>query len=202
MIRRPLLAAAALCATLTLTACNGSPEAGRPNTTPPPTASPTTTPTPSPSTPTWTEEEQAAITSAKARYLAARAAVDKAFAEPAKLDRNALQKSGNGGEWIIAVIGDAMNLERYGWYRSGTVKVSSTQVTSVKLGIEQPEVRLTNCIDTSGVVSRFQKDHQPVPMGPGNGKRHKFSSQLVFAPPAEGGAKMWFLVADKAAGTC
>ena len=201
MTRRPLFAAAALSAALTLTACNGSPEAGRPNTTPPSASSSTQPPT-TPSTPGWSTDELQAIDGAKARYLAARAAVDKSFAEPASLDRNALEKAGNGGEWIITVIEDAMNLERYGWYRSGTVKVASTQVMSVKLGVEQPEVRLTNCIDTSGVVSRFQKDHQPVPMGPGNGKRHKFSSQLVFAPPAKGGAKMWFLIADKAVGTC
>lgn len=200
MIRRPLLGAAALCAALTLAACNGSPEAGQ--VTPAPTPTPTPTTSTTPSTPTWTPEQLQAIAGAKARYVAARAAVDTALADPTNLNRGALEKAGNGGEWIITVIGDAMNQERYGWYRSGKVKITTMQVNSAKLGIEQPEVRLTNCIDTSAVVTRFQKDHKPVPMGPGNGKRHKFSSQIVYAPPVRGGAKMWFLIADKAVGSC
>ncbi len=77
MTPRPALgtALAALCALTALTACQGSPEAGHPNTTP---ASPSATPTPTaPSTPTWTPEEEAAITAAKARYVAATAAVDR-----------------------------------------------------------------------------------------------------------------------------
>ena len=196
MTRRPLLAAA-LCATLTLTACNNSPKAGQPNTT-----APSTTPTPTPTNPTWTPEQFEAITAAKARYAAARAAVDQALMNPSKLDRGALERAGNGGEWITTILGDATNYQKYGWYRSGKIKIASTQVTSVKLDIEQPEVRFTSCLDSSSVVTRFQKDNKPVPQGGDNGKRHKFSSQLVFAPPAPGGSKIWFLVSDKPTGPC
>jgi len=199
MPRRPLAATVATLSALTaLTACNPSPEAGRPNTTP---TTPTTTPT-APSTPTWTPEEEAAITAATARYAAARAAVEKALADPAALNRPALEKAGNGGEWILAVIGDARFQARNGWYQAGQAKISATKVAAVKLGIAQPEVQLTNCIDSSGVVTRFKKDDKPVPMGPGNGNRHKFSSRLVYAPPAPGGQKMWFLISEKATGTC
>jgi hypothetical protein len=197
MTRRPLLAAAALCATLTLTACNGSPDAGQPNTTPPPS-----TPTTAPTTPTWTPEQLEAIAAAKARYIAARAAVDKAFGDPANLNRTALEKVGNGGEWIVTILDDATFQKNNGWYQTGQVKVSGTQVVSVKLGIEQPEVQLTNCVDSSAVITRFTKDNKPVPMGPGNGDRHKFSSRLVYATPNAGGPKMWFLTAEKAGGPC
>lgn len=200
MIRRPLLIAAALCATLALAACTNSPEAGRPNTTPPST--PTTAAPTAPTTPTYTAEEQTAITAAKARYVAARAAADQAFEDPAKFNRAALEKAGNGGQWIIELAGGAQQLQDYGWYRSGASKISETQVISVKLDQQQPEVRLTNCIDSSGVVTRFRRDDKPVPMGPGNGKRHKFSSQLVYASPSGGGGKSWFLIADKAVGPC
>lgn len=202
MTRRPALgpATAALSALLALTACQASPEAGRPNTTP---TSPTATPTPTaPSTPEWTPQQQAAITAATARYAAARAAVEKALLDPARLNRSTLEKAGNGGEWILAVIGDARFQARNGWYQTGTAKISATKATSVKLGAPQPEVQLTNCIDSSGVVTRFKKDGKPVPMGPGNGNRHTFSSRLVYAPPAQGAQKMWFLISEKATGEC
>jgi hypothetical protein len=200
MTRRPLLTTAALLATLALASCNGSPEAGRPNTAPTSTT-PALTPT-APTTPAYTAEEQAAITAATARYIAARAATDRAFETPAKFDRNALAKAGNGGQWLVELSGGTKQLKDYGWYQTGKTKVSGTTVISVKLDLEQPEVRLTNCIDSSDVVTRFVKDDKPVPLGPDNGDRHKFSSQLVFAKPASGGAKMWFLIADKAAGAC
>jgi len=128
--------------------------------------------------------------------------VEKALIDPAQLNRSTLEKAGNGGEWIIAVIGDARFQARNGWYQTGRAKISDTKVISVKLGVAQPEVQLTNCIDSSSVVTRFKKDGKPVPMGPGNGNRHTFSSRLVYAPPAPGGQKMWFLIADKATGTC
>ena len=202
MIRRPLLAAAALCATLTLTACNGSPEAGRPNTTPPPTASPTTTPTPSPSTPTWTEEEQAAITAAKARYTAARAAVESALRDPRKPSREPLERAGNGGSWLLAAIDQVRFQREQGWYLSGTVNTAATAVTSVKLSLEQPEVRLTSCIDSSAAKTLFQATGKPVPLEGGDGDRRRFQSRLVLAPPAKGGPKMWFLIEEKAVGSC
>ena len=106
MTRRPLVTAAAtLCALTALTACHGSPEAGRPNTTSiSPSPSPTAEPT-APSSPAWTPQEQAAISAAKARYLAARAAVGAALKRPTKATRSALAAAGNGGAWVIAVAG-------------------------------------------------------------------------------------------------
>jgi hypothetical protein len=201
MTRRRSLAAATLLLTLPLASCtNSSPEAGRPDTTPSPSAP---TPTPSaPTTPTWTSEELQAIDAAKHRYAAARAAVDSVLAKPSAFDRKALEKAGNGGEWIITVTGDAMKLDQFGWYRVGRTKVSDTRVTSVKLDVEQPEVLMNSCVDTSAVVTRFQKDNKPVPLGPGNGKRHRFSSKLVFAQSINGGPKMWFLVSEKGGGRC
>ncbi|MEV5963720.1 hypothetical protein AB0L70_18270 [Kribbella sp. NPDC051952] len=200
MTRRPLTTAAATLSLLLLTACTGSPEAGHPNTTPPP---PTSTPTPTaPSTPTWTPEQQTAITAAKARYLTATAAVDQALANPAALNRASLEKAGVGGEWIITVIDQARSMTRSGWYQTGRTVVASTAVTSVNAGGAQPEVKLTNCLDSSKLVIRFKKDGKPVPTGPDNGRRHQFASRLVYAPPAPGGTKMWFLISDKDSGTC
>jgi hypothetical protein len=204
MTPRPALgpAAAALCALLALTACQGSPEAGHPNTTP---VSPTPTPTPTvtaPSTPSWTPQEQAAITAAKARYVAARTAVDKAMSAPTKIDRSALERAGNGGTWILSALEGLLNLQHDGWYQTGNVKVTNTTVTSVKLNAAQPEVRLVSCLDSSAVVIRFQKDGKPVPLGPGNGRRHKFASRLVYAPPAAGGTKLWWLIAETGTGAC
>lgn len=202
MTRRPALgrATAALCALLALTSCQGSPEAGRPNTTPTP-PSPTPTPT-GPSTPTWTPEEQAAIAAAKARYAAATTATDQAFTSPAQLDRPALEKAGIGGELIITIIDQARSMTRSGWYQTGRTKIAATQVSTVRLGGAQPEVNLINCVDTSGLVLRFQKDGKPVPEGPGNGDRHKLASRLVYAPPAPGGRKVWFLISDEDKGQC
>jgi hypothetical protein len=200
MPSRPALgrATAALCALLALTSCQGSPEAGHPNTTP---ISPTSTPT-APSPPTWTPEEQKAITAAKTRYTVARAAVDKAMSDPSAVNRPALEKAGNGGTWIIAALENLLNLQHDGWFQTGNVKITNTVVSSIKLNLEQPEVRLVSCLDSSAVVIRFQKDRKPVPMGPGNGRRHKFASRLVYAPPAAGGTRMWWLIEDKGVGPC
>jgi hypothetical protein len=200
MTRRPLATAVAtLSALAALTACNSSPEAGRPNTT-----SPTATPTPTatPSSPTWTPEQQAAIAAAKARYTVARAAVDKAMSTPTATNRPALEKAGNGGTWIIDALEDLINLQHDGWYLTGSTKVTNTVVSSVKLNLEQPEVRLVSCLDGSAIVVRLQKNHKPVPLGPGNSRRQKWASRLVYAPPAAGGTKMWWLIEDKGIGPC
>jgi hypothetical protein len=197
MTRRPLLAAAALCATLTLAACNGSPNAGRPDTTPTPS-----TPTTTASTPTWTEEEQAAITAAKARYTAARAAIDTAMHTPQKATRADLEKAGNGGNWIITVLDDLIFQRENGWYQAGNVQIVSATATSVTLTGQQPRVALSVCIDTSKTSTRFEADDKPVPMKPANGYRHKTQSVLVFAPPVGKTNKMWFLIDEKATGSC
>lgn len=203
MPRRPLLAAAATLSTLTLlTACNGSPEAGRPNTTPTSTPS-TPTPTPSaPSGPAWTPEQQAAITAATTRYKAATAAMDRTFMNPSTLNRSALAKAGIGEAWIITIVDQARTLVRSGLYQTGTARIAKTDAVSVKLEQAQPEVRLTNCVDSSKQVIRFKKDGKPVPVDPNDGTRHKLTSRLVLASPAAGGQKMWFLMSDEDAGPC
>ncbi|GAA2787381.1 hypothetical protein [Kribbella solani] len=202
MPRRQLLTAATL-SLLTLTACTPSPKAGRPNTTPTThTSTPAPIPTATVSDPIWTPEQEAAITAAKTRYVAATAAVDKALGAPAALDRSALEKSGVGGEWIIEIIDQARSFTRSGWYQTGATRIVSTKVKSVKLDGGQPEVNLINCLDTSALVTRFEKDHKPVPMGPGTGKRRLFTSRLVYAAPAPSGQKLWFLVADQGGGKC
>jgi hypothetical protein len=200
MPRRPTLgpATAALCAVLALTACQGSPEAGQPNTAPPPSS----TPTPTPTSPVWSAEEQTAIDAAKARYAAARAAVDKASTKPTAIDRNALEKAGNGGTWIISALESLLTLRNDGWYQTGAVKITNTTVASVDLDLEQPEVRLKSCLDSSGLTLRFQKDGKAVPLGPGNGTRHAFASRLVYAPAQGGGTKMWWLIEEKGQGKC
>jgi hypothetical protein len=201
MTRRPLLAAAALCATLTLAACNGSPNAGQPNTAPTP-STPTSTPTSAPSTPTWTEEEQAAINAAKARYAISRAAIDKAMADPTKSSRAPLEAAGLGGTWLLTAIEDVRSNREDGWFTSGSVKIVSLTAQSVNLDAEQPEVRLKSCIDSSQTVLRFQSDGKPVPLGPGTGKRHTFQAKVVLAPPAGKTTKMWFVVEEKTTGPC
>src|SRR5690242_8410344 len=124
MPRRPALgpATAALCAVLALTACQGSPEAGRPNTAPP-----TTTPTPSTaSTPGWTPEEQAAIDAAVTRYKAARTAIDAAMNNPAAASHTKLENAGNGGAWLTETLGELKFNEDHGWYVDGKVIIVST----------------------------------------------------------------------------
>ncbi|TCO35683.1 hypothetical protein EV652_101568 [Kribbella steppae] len=204
MTRRPALglATAALCALLALTACQGSPEAGRPNTTP---TSPTTTPTPTPtapSTPTWTPEQEAAITAAKARYTAARAATDAALHSPSTATRAKLEQAGNGGEWIIQVLGDVKFNQDHGWYQEGKVVIESMSAASVTMNGPQPEVRLTVCLDTSKTSIRYQETRKPVPVGPGNGDRHKAQAVLVYAAPVGQTKKMWFFTQEKEAGAC
>ncbi|RZT27161.1 hypothetical protein EV649_0915 [Kribbella sp. VKM Ac-2569] len=203
MPRRPLLAAVATLSTLTLlTACNGSPEAGRPNTTPT-TTSAAATPTPTaPSTPTWTPAEQTAIAAAKKQYTVARAAIDTALASPAKADQAKLASAGNGGAWMTTVLEDLTTFQEYGWYESGRTKITTLQVSSVNLKLEQPEVRLINCIDSSAVVIRSQADNKPVSAGTGTKKPKKVSSSVVYAPSATGGAKRWWLIAEQELGAC
>ncbi|MEU0089261.1 hypothetical protein [Kribbella sp. NPDC006257] len=196
---RRALQAAALCATLTLTACTGSPQAAQPNTTPPPT---TPTTTAAPSTPTWTEEEQAAITAAKSRYAISRAAIDKALADPTKSSRAALEAAGLGDSWLLTAIEDVRSNREDGWYTSGTVNIVSLSPLSVNLDAQQPEVRLKSCIDSSQAVLRFQSNGKPVPLGPGNGKRHAFQAKVVQAPAAGKTTKMWFVVEEKTIGPC
>jgi hypothetical protein len=160
------------------------------------------TPTISPTTSAWTDDELKAITSAKARYLAARTAGQKALKDPTKATRDALEKAGNGGNWVITLATEVDFQRSRGWYQAGTATITATSVQSVNLRLEQPEVRLSSCIDSSRVVTRYRSTGKPVPMSPGNGSRHKFQSRLVFAPSVSTGKKTWFLVEEKVAGPC
>ncbi|WP_328321679.1 hypothetical protein OHA70_25035 [Kribbella sp. NBC_00382] len=198
---RPLLiTTVALCATLTLASCNNSPEAGHPNTAPTSTP-PTPTPT-APSTPAYTPEEQAAITAATARYRAARAAIDQVMANTAASSRAPLEAAGLGGSWLLAVIGDVRSLRDSGWYQTGSTKIASLTVKSVKLDNPQPEVDLVTCIDSSKTVIRFQSTKKPVPIGASSATRRTFSAKLVFAAAAGSTTKKWFVIDEKGTGPC
>jgi len=203
MPRRPALttATAALCAVTALTACQGSPEAGQPNPTATTTTSPAPTPT-APSTPTWTTEEQAAITAAKSRYLSARTAIDTALNNPPAATREKLLQAGTGGKWLVQVLTDVQfNLDR-GWYSDGKASLEGVSVASVKLKAEQPEVRLNACLDTSKISLRYKATRKPVPGIPANGNRHKVQAQIVYAPLVGQTAKKWFLIDEKDLGSC
>jgi hypothetical protein len=206
MPRRPSLGPAlvALCALAALTACNGSPEAGRPNTTPT-SSSTTTSPSPNPSapsTPTWTAEEQAAITAAKARYLTARAATGKALEKPEGVRSPVLEAAGNGGAWLQSILARLDFFTRNGLYQSGTSKIVSSAPTSVDLSAEQPTVVLKGCIDGTGVQMRYRATGKPVPVASTVGdSKHSVNARFVYAPNAAG-KKIWFLIEEKAAGAC
>ncbi|HEU4947728.1 MAG TPA: hypothetical protein VFT31_11290 [Kribbella sp.] len=203
MMRRPLIGAAALCVALLLSACNGSPEAGQ--LTPAPTSSgPSTPPTPSVSitaSPAWTEEELQAITAARSRYAIAQAAVVKALSDPRTASRAGLENSGNGGQWLTAVLNQAVFQRDRGLYQTGSSKIVSTAVSSVHLQLEQAEVTLAHCIDGSGVVLRYRASGKPVPTGPSDGARHRITSRIVLAATGPN-ATMWLLVDEKVVGSC
>jgi hypothetical protein len=122
--------------------------------------------------------------------------------DPRKSTRAALVKAGNGGTWLISVLGELDFQRNNGWYQAGDVQIASAAVDSVKLSGEQPEVRLNTCIDSSKVSTRYQSSGKPVPMGPNDGTRHRAQVRLVFAPPTDKSAKMWFLIEEKAMGRC
>jgi hypothetical protein len=205
MPRRPLLAAVTLSTLTLLTACHGSPEAGRPNTPPPPRTPATTNPTPTPtapSTPTWTPAERAAITAAKSRYLAALNAIDKSLNNPTVSSRVPLEAAGLGDKRILDAIGDVRTLRESGWYRAGKVQVRSLTPLTVDLNVAHPQVTLQSCVDLSATVLRYQKDDKVVPVGASSSKRVSFSAVLRYGARSATSAKMWFLTDEKANGSC
>jgi hypothetical protein len=204
MPRRPALtiATAALFALSALTACQGSPEAGHPNTTP--VSSPSTpSPTPSaPSTPAWTTQQRAAIAAAQARYSAARGAVANAFENPRGAKREALEAAGNGGAWLASILERLVFLQEHALYQDGSGRILSTSPSSVDLTAEQPTVVLKTCIDGTGVQMRYQSTGKPVPVATTvGGGRRGVSARFVYAR-ANTGTKMWFLVEEKSAAAC
>ncbi|MEU4197872.1 hypothetical protein AB0E69_38670 [Kribbella sp. NPDC026611] len=134
--------------------------------------------------------------------MTARAAIDLALNNPKAATPEKLREAGNGGNWVIQVLGDVQFDRDRGWYQHGKVVLSSVGATSVKLEAEQPQVLLAVCLDTSKTMLRFQKSHKPVPVGPGNGKRHKVLASVVYAPPVGQTKKAWFLVDEKDSGSC
>jgi hypothetical protein len=205
MPRRPLAAAAtALSTLLLLTACDGSPEAGRPNTTPA-ASTPRATPTPTataPSTPTWTTEEQTAITAAKTRFISAWAVIDIALNDPTTASEKKLLQGGTGGAWLIKILGDVQLNQEHGLYQNGKTSVKILSVASVKLEAEQPEVRLVACLDTSRTALYFQKTRKPVPAIPANGRRHKVQAQVAYASLIGKTTKNWFFINETDLGAC
>jgi hypothetical protein len=132
----------------------------------------------------------------------ARTAIDTALAAPAKADKAKLESAGNGGAWMTTVLEDLTTFQEYGWYESGRTTVTNLQVSSVNLKLEQPEVRLINCIDVSGVVIRSQSNNKPVTAGTGTKEPKKVLSRVVYAPSATGGGKRWWLIAEQELGAC
>jgi hypothetical protein len=134
--------------------------------------------------------------------VAARAAVGAALKQPAKASTAALAAAGNGGDWANAIAGQIDFQTRNGWYQTGDAKIISLAATSVNLGLEQPEVKLTSCIDSAQVVTRYQSSGKPVPVESDTGSRHRFQSRLIYAKNVATGKKMWFLVEEKAGAKC
>ncbi|MEV0791851.1 hypothetical protein [Kribbella sp. NPDC050459] len=132
----------------------------------------------------------------------ARTAIDTALAAPAKADKAKLESAGNGGAWMTTVLEDLTTFQEYGWYESGRTTVTNLQVSSVNLKLEQPEVRLINCIDVSGIVIRSQSNNKPVTAGAGTKEPKKVLSRVVYAPSATGGGKRWWLIAEQELGAC
>ncbi|WP_432891025.1 hypothetical protein ACQPYH_13975 [Kribbella sp. CA-245084] len=128
--------------------------------------------------------------------------MNNAFKDPAKATTTSLEAAGNGGTWVIAVAGQLDFQVKNGWYQTGDAKVASLDVQSVNLELEQPEVRLTSCIDSSQVVNRYHSNSKPIPVVSDNGDRHRFESRLVYANSAMTGRKLWFLVDEKTTKTC
>ncbi|ADB31522.1 hypothetical protein Kfla_2448 [Kribbella flavida DSM 17836] len=103
---------------------------------------------------------------------------------------------------MIALAGQVDFQLSHGWYQTGDAKIVETKVQSVNLDLEQPEVRLTSCIDSSTLITRYVSNGKPIPEAGSDGKRRQFQSKLVFAPPAGSQVKRWFLVEEKAVGSC
>ncbi|MET9275823.1 hypothetical protein [Kribbella sp. NPDC003557] len=103
---------------------------------------------------------------------------------------------------MTTVLQDLATFQEYGWYATGHTKVTTIQVSSVNLKLEQPEVRLINCIDSSAIVIRSQADNKPVTSGAGAKTHKKVSSRVVYAPSATGGGKRWRLVTEQEVGVC
>lgn len=207
MPRRPafLPATAALCALTALTACQGSPEAGHPNTTPPASGASTSTPPPSPSkpsTPAWTSAELAAVTAATARYTGARAAVAVALHDPENADREVLVAKGNGGAWLDSIVQHIIYLRDRNLYQTGDPKLSSISPVSIDLRAAQPAVVLRACLDGSSAQMRYRKTGKPVPVATVAGNsRHTINARLIYVP-SKTGDKAWLLVEEKVLGTC
>ncbi|MFD3399673.1 hypothetical protein ACFWUU_03300 [Kribbella sp. NPDC058693] len=134
--------------------------------------------------------------------MAAWAAIDAALNNPPAATREKLLQAGTGGNWLIQILGSVQFNQERGWYQEGRVRVESMSVASVKLKAQQPEVRLTACLDSSRTSLHYLATRKPVPVGPGNSGRSKVQAQLVFAPPNGQSEKIWFLVEQKDAGTC
>ncbi|TDW91160.1 hypothetical protein EV647_4736 [Kribbella sp. VKM Ac-2566] len=151
MPRRPALGTttAALCALLALTACQGSPEAGQPNTAPPPsTSDPTSSPTPSP-TPSNTPED-VAVAAASVAYRGFVAATDAMYRSGGR-NVTALNKYASG-VMLKAELVEAEKFRGYKWH-----SVGSLQVVWIKpLSIGKPNASgqidsliLSACVDSS-----------------------------------------------------
>lgn len=151
MPRHPALGAtaAALSALLALTACQGSPEAGRPNTAPPPsTSSPAVSATPSP-TPSDTPEE-VAVAAASVAYRGFVAATDAMYRSGGR-DVTALNKYASG-VMLKAELVEAEKFRGSKWHSVGSLRVVWVKPLSVgepNASGEIDNLILRACVDSS-----------------------------------------------------
>ena len=162
MPRRPALGptTAALCALLALTACQGSPEAGQPNTVPPSVSS-----TPSPSaTPTNSSAAQAAAAQAGYRaYIAAKVAT----AASGGTDVAGLSKVATG-VMLEVELNQAASYKGRRWHAVGQIEVIWTK--AVKLGTpaaggQITEITVQACLDASKVTAVDAQGKRVKPSG-------------------------------------
>ncbi|MGW7682042.1 hypothetical protein ACWGID_14960 [Kribbella sp. NPDC054772] len=148
MPRRPALGptTAALCALLALTACQGSPEAGQPNT------APASSPSPSSATPTNSPEAQAAAAQAGYRaYIAAKVAT----AASGGTNVAGLSKVATG-VMLKTELNQAATYKGRRWHAVGNIEVIWTK--PLKLGTagsggQIAEITVQACVDASKVTA-------------------------------------------------
>lgn len=161
MPRRPALAA--LCALTALTACQGSPEAGHPNTTPTSPSTPPPSPTPSPPTTKSAEAQSAAAQAGYRAYIAAKVAT----AASGGTEVEGLPKVATG-MMLKTELNQAATYKGRHWHAVGKIDVIWTK--SVKHGAvgangQIGEITVQACLDASKVTAIDAKGKNVKPPG-------------------------------------
>ena len=192
------------------TACNGSPEAGQPNTAPPRPTNVDIQPDRAvhPVGTAGRTAEQAAITAAKKRATQwHRAAIDTALNNPPAANQAKLCKAGNGGNVADHGAGGSVSPHSRSAAGTGSARSRSSRfpvVIGQDLETEQPEVQLSACLTTlCGLTPLPQADSKPVSVGPGTDGRKQGQGKRGLRTSATGSPKRWwFLVDQQELGTC